>query len=117
MILIKGCHIFVPTGFRYFVMFFSFFYSFKKTFGFHHQVLKSFFVVGFFLVLFSYSFFVKGITGLTVAIGSVLTLAILMKVTAHVKWAEVFAGQWSLMKSPAMVASSPAMPADEPPPL
>ncbi|NIA13411.1 MAG: hypothetical protein GWP08_04970, partial [Nitrospiraceae bacterium] len=32
----------------------------------------------FFLVLFSYSFFLKGITGLTVAIGSVVTLAILM---------------------------------------
>lgn len=76
-------------------------------------------VVGqlFFLVLFSYSFFIKGITGLTVAIGSVLTLAILMKVTAHVNWAEVFAGQWSLMKSPAMAASSTAPAADEPPPL
>ncbi|HPO16185.1 MAG TPA: inner membrane CreD family protein [Candidatus Hydrogenedentes bacterium] len=45
----------------------------------------------FFLVLFSYSFFLKGITGLTVAIGSVVTLAILMKVTAHVDWESVFA--------------------------
>jgi hypothetical protein len=45
----------------------------------------------FFLVLFSYSFFLKGITGLTVAIGSVITLAALMKVTAHVDWDEVFA--------------------------
>ena len=44
----------------------------------------------FFLVLFSYSFFFKGITGLTVAIGSVVTLAILMKVTAHLNWDEVF---------------------------
>ena len=44
----------------------------------------------FFLVLFSYSFFLKGITGLTVAIGSVVTLAVLMKVTAHVDWNEVF---------------------------
>ena len=44
----------------------------------------------FFLVLFSYSFFLKGITGLTVAIGSVATLAILMKVTAHVDWNLVF---------------------------
>jgi hypothetical protein len=45
----------------------------------------------FFLVLFSYSFFLKGITGLTVAVGSVVTLAVLMKVTAHVDWNEVFA--------------------------
>ena len=44
----------------------------------------------FFLVLFSYSFFLKGITGLTVAIGSVVTLAVLMKVTAHVDWDDVF---------------------------
>lgn len=45
----------------------------------------------FFLVLFSYSFFLKGTTGLTVAIGSVVTLAILMRVTAKVDWGEVFA--------------------------
>ena len=44
----------------------------------------------FFLVLFSYSFFFKGITGLTVAIGSVVTLAILMRVTARVNWESVF---------------------------
>lgn len=44
----------------------------------------------FFLVLFSYSFFFKGITGITVAIGSVVTLAVLMKVTAHVDWEKVF---------------------------
>ncbi|MFC1461793.1 inner membrane CreD family protein, partial [Verrucomicrobiota bacterium] len=44
----------------------------------------------FFLVLFSYSFFLKGITGLTVAIGSVVTLGVLMRVTAHVDWNEVF---------------------------
>ncbi|MBI5095168.1 MAG: inner membrane CreD family protein [Candidatus Hydrogenedentes bacterium] len=44
----------------------------------------------FFLVLFSYSFFLKGITGLTVAVGAVVTLATLMKVTAHVDWESVF---------------------------
>ena len=44
-----------------------------------------------FLVLFSYSFFLKGTTGLTVAIGSVLTLAIVMKVTAKIDWEEIFA--------------------------
>lgn len=44
----------------------------------------------FFLVLFSYSFFLDGITGLTVAIGSVVTLGVLMKLTAHVDWDQVF---------------------------
>lgn len=47
----------------------------------------------FYLVLFSYSFFLKGITGLTVAIGAVITLAVLMKLTAHVDWEHVFAPQ------------------------
>ncbi len=47
----------------------------------------------FFLVLFSYSFFLKGITGLAVAIGSVVTLAVLMKVTAHVDWDNVFSAR------------------------
>jgi len=47
----------------------------------------------FYLVLFSYSFFLKGITGLTVAIGSVLTLAALMKVTAHVDWYQFYGGK------------------------
>ncbi len=44
----------------------------------------------FFLVLFSYTFFLKGITGLSVAIGSVVTLAVLMKATAQVEWDDVF---------------------------
>jgi hypothetical protein len=44
----------------------------------------------FYLALFSYSFFLKGMTGLTVAIGSVATLAVLMKVTAGVDWEGVF---------------------------
>lgn len=44
----------------------------------------------FFLVLFSYSFFLKGMTGLTVAIGSVVTLGVLMRLTAHVDWEKVF---------------------------
>ncbi len=44
----------------------------------------------FFLVLFSYSFFLQGMTGLTVAVGSVVTLAVLMRVTADVDWNNVF---------------------------
>lgn len=45
----------------------------------------------FFLVLFSYSFFWSGMTGLTVAVGSVATLAVLMRLTAGVDWQRVFA--------------------------
>jgi hypothetical protein len=43
-----------------------------------------------FLVLFSYAFFFEGYTGLVITIGAILTLAILMQLTAKVDWAEVF---------------------------
>jgi len=43
-----------------------------------------------FLVLFSYSFFFSGITGLAVTIGAVLTLAFFMAKTAKVDWETVF---------------------------
>lgn len=43
-----------------------------------------------YMVLFSYSFFFDGLSGLTIAIGAVLTLAILMRATAKLDWSEVF---------------------------
>ncbi len=43
-----------------------------------------------FLVLFSYAFFFEGYTGLVITIGAVLTLAIMMQLTAKVDWTEVF---------------------------
>ena len=44
-----------------------------------------------FLVLFSYSFFLEGYTGLTLTIGAVLNLFVLMQSTARVDWPLVFA--------------------------
>jgi hypothetical protein len=44
-----------------------------------------------YLVLFSYAFFFDGFTGLTITIGAILTLYIVMRTTARVQWAEVFA--------------------------
>ena len=46
-----------------------------------------------YLVLFSYAFFFKGLTGLAVTIGAVVTLFVLMQATAKVKWPDVFAGR------------------------
>lgn len=43
-----------------------------------------------FLVLFSYSFFFAGFTGLAITIGSVLTLAFFMAKTARLDWETVF---------------------------
>jgi hypothetical protein len=41
-----------------------------------------------YLVLFSYAFFFKGFTGLTVTIGAILTLFVAMQVTGRIRWAE-----------------------------
>ena len=43
-----------------------------------------------YLVAFSYAFFFEGFTGLSVTIGAILTLFVLMQMTARVRWAEVF---------------------------
>lgn len=43
-----------------------------------------------YLVLFSYAFFFKGLTGLTVTIGSILTLFVVMQITGRIRWAEKF---------------------------
>ncbi len=42
-----------------------------------------------YLILFSYAFFFKGYTGLTVTIGAIATLFIAMQVTGRVKWSEL----------------------------
>jgi hypothetical protein len=44
-----------------------------------------------YLVAFSYAFFFEGLTGLAVTIGAILTLFVLMQMTARVRWADVFA--------------------------
>lgn len=44
-----------------------------------------------YLVLFSYAFFFEGYTGLTVTLGAVVTLFVLMQLTARVDWGQVFA--------------------------
>lgn len=58
-----------------------------------------------FLVLFSYAFFFEGYTGLTIAVGAVVTLFILMQVTGRVDWAEVFARRESPSPGPAVTAT------------
>lgn len=46
-----------------------------------------------YLIIFSYSFFFKGITGMIVTICSVLTLFFLMQITGKLNWDEVFKGK------------------------
>jgi inner membrane protein involved in colicin E2 resistance len=45
-----------------------------------------------YLVLFSYAFFFKGYTGLSVTIGAIITLFVVMQMTGRIRWAERFAG-------------------------
>jgi len=61
--------------------------------GLRVALLEAAFAQVVFLVLFSYAFFFEGYTGLTVTVGAVLTLFVLMQITATVDWSRVFAGE------------------------
>jgi inner membrane protein involved in colicin E2 resistance len=45
-----------------------------------------------YLVLFSYAFFFKGLTGLSITVGAILTLFVVMQMTGRIRWSEKFAG-------------------------
>ena len=68
-----------------------------------------------FLVLFSYSFFFEGLTGLAVTIGSVVTLGYYMTKTAKVDWEQVFAKAPKVWPAPP-VAPLPTAPGERPTP-
>jgi hypothetical protein len=53
-----------------------------------------------YIVLFSYSFFFEGLTGLTITIGAIITLALLMIATAKVNWAEKFTSSATIREVP-----------------
>jgi len=44
-----------------------------------------------YLILFSYAFFFRGFTGLTITIGTIATLFVVMQLTGRIRWAEKFA--------------------------
>jgi hypothetical protein len=43
-----------------------------------------------YLVLFSYAFFLQGYTGLAVTVGCIVTLFVVMQITARIRWSERF---------------------------
>lgn len=59
-----------------------------------------------YLVLFSYAFFFEGYTGLTVTIGSILTLFVVMQLTGRIRWDEKFARGPSASTVPTGAAAS-----------
>ncbi len=44
-----------------------------------------------YLVMFSYAFFFKGLTGLAITVGAILTLFVVMQMTGRIRWSERFA--------------------------
>lgn len=46
-----------------------------------------------YLVLFNYAFFFQGVTGLAITVGAVITLFVMMQLTASVDWDHVFGAQ------------------------
>jgi len=68
--------------------------------GFRVALLEAGLAQAVFLVLFSYAFFFEGYTGLTVTVGAVLTLFVLMQVTARVDWEQALAGGRSPSPAP-----------------
>jgi len=46
-----------------------------------------------YLVLFSYAFFLQGFTGLAVTIGCIVTLFVVMRMTAQIRWSDRFGDQ------------------------
>ncbi len=52
-----------------------------------------------YLIVFSYAFFWKGFTGLSITIISVTTLFVVMQATGRIRWSEKFAGREALKPS------------------
>lgn len=64
-----------------------------------------------YMVLFSYSFFYPGLTGITITVGAIVTLALLMAFTTRVNWESVLGG------SSRVPAHPPTALAVDPPPV
>ena len=66
-----------------------------------------------YLVVFSASFFIDGLTGITLTVLGVITLALLMFLTARTDWRTFFTSKPKASKSPAPPAgpNPPAIPA------
>ena len=64
-----------------------------------------------YMILFSYSFFFEGLTGITITIGAIITLALLMGFTAKTDWGSVF--EKATRKSSKTAPKQP--PSDAPP--
>jgi len=67
-----------------------------------------------YLVGFSYAFFWRGRTGLTITVGAMATLFVLMQATARVKWSEVFGRRSAIVQLEPVTSPGPAPPVAPP---
>ncbi len=67
-----------------------------------------------YLVLFSYTFFWKGFTGLAITVGAILTLFVIMQITGRLDWSEV-SNMLRPDEPPAPEPPTPGPPTPEPP--
>ena len=59
-----------------------------------------------YLVLFSFAFFFRGYTGLSITIGAILTLFLAMQLTGKIRWAEKFRSSGSQATPPPLPLTS-----------
>lgn len=64
----------------------------------------------FFMILFSYSFFFQGLTGITITAGAIITLALLMSLTAKIDWEKILKTEPKTQPLPPDPSSPPAIP-------
>ena len=65
--------------------------------GMRHALLGAGTAQAIFLVLFSYAFFFEGFTGLAITLGAIVTLFVMMQMTARVSWDDVFGNRGALV--------------------
>lgn len=63
-----------------------------------------------YMILFSYSFFFEGLTGITITVGAIITLAILMGYTAKTDWSKVLTSTKPKKSSGTPPGQPPAIP-------
>ncbi|HHH31537.1 MAG TPA: hypothetical protein ENK57_24755 [Polyangiaceae bacterium] len=68
-----------------------------------------------YLVLFSYTFFWKGFTGLAVTVGAILTLFVIMQITGRVNWSEAFTSLTGERRDGSQGGNPPPSPPPAPP--
>jgi hypothetical protein len=80
----------------------------RLVFGSHFAFLQAGLAQLLYLILFSYAFFFKGMTGLVITLGAIVTLFAAMQMTARVDWYRVFAREGDAPEASANAQRAPS---------